>query len=123
MIAVRVMQHTIDEVVHMIAVRHRFMPAAGTMNMARCGAVLRGPDAAVGMTGFDLDPVFVVVGDLAADQMGMMQMSVMEVVNMAAVFDRGMPAVSPVSVMVICVCLACTHDLLPRWSDSKRRRL
>jgi hypothetical protein len=87
-IAVRMMQVPVDEIVDVVAVRHRLVPAAGAVLVARLMplAPVLGR-AAVGVLGRDLDDVLV---DVVAVRM--VQVSVVQVVDVIAVADGGVPA-------------------------------
>jgi len=103
MVAVRVVQVAVHEVIHVIAVRHGFMAAARAVDMSGFVAVAR-RGAAVGIRGADFDDVFIDVAGV-----WMMQVSVVQVVNMAVVFHRGMAAVAAVLVIVMGVNFAVVH--------------
>ena len=96
-ITVRVMQSAIDEVVGMVAVRHRFVTTVGSMHMALVMS------AAAGFTtvwiGFIYRQlVFVVVAFVR-----MVEVTVMQVINMSIMFDGSMPASGAVFMVVILV--------------------
>src|SRR5262245_45995179 len=84
MVAVRMMQPPIHKIVDVIAVRHGFMPAARAMPVS--ALVFR--RAAVGVGGVDRKGMFV---DMIP--MHMVQMAVVQIVDVAVVTNRGMPAV------------------------------
>lgn len=87
-IAVGMMQLALDQIIDMIAVRDRFMTTAGSMNMlclmARMAERRR---AAIWVLGVHLDRVL--FDDVA---LLMVQMTVVKVVNVIAVLDRGVAA-------------------------------
>jgi hypothetical protein len=97
MIAVRVMQVTIHQIIGVIAVRHRLVPASRPMHVPRRMSgtpMLR--RAAVGIARRDLDHVLV---DVIA--VGMMQVTVVKIVHMVAVPNGLMAAIGTVLVRVI----------------------
>jgi hypothetical protein len=93
-IAMRMMQMTLDAVVDVVAMRHRVMPAAGPMHMGRLmpGAAMVG-GAAVGIGAGHFDHMFV---DMPL--MRVVQVAVMQVVDMPAMPDRLMAAARAVFV-------------------------
>lgn len=88
MIAMRMMKPAVHEVIDVIAVRNGLMPAVGTMNMAGVVAhMTKLRRATVGIFGADVD------GVLLNGVAGLMvQMAVMQVVDMIAVFDPDVAA-------------------------------
>ena len=96
MIAVGVVKVPLDEIVGVIAVRHLLMAAVGSVLVGvgvRATMVLG--RAVGGVLAIDLDGVFVdVIG------MGVMQMTVVQVVDMTVVLNRGVPAIRAVSMIV-----------------------
>ncbi len=106
-IAVRVMEVAIDQVVNVVAVGHRFVPAASTMDMARlvsAAIVLRSAVSRVG----DVDRQNVLIN---VPNMRMMQMPIMEVIGVAIVFDGRMATARAVNVIVVSMLMAWG------WSD------
>ena len=102
MIAVRMLQMAADQVIDVVAVRHRFVPAAGPMHMTGAMAgtvVLR--RAAVRIGGADGDHVLV---DMVA--MHVVQMAVVQEIDVPVVLDPGVSAVFAVDVLVAVVLLA-----------------
>jgi len=96
-VAVRVVQMTINEVVRVVAMRYGFVSAAGAVYMSRFVAVavmIWGADVRVG--GADGDGVFI---DVVAVRM--VQVSVVQVINVAFVLDGGVAAACAVLVFVI----------------------
>lgn len=90
---------TIDKIVDMVAVRHGFVTASRSMDVARLvtrAAMLR--RMAIGIFGADLDHMFVNM-----TCMGVVQMSVMEVINVTVVTDSDVAAVRPVDMRMVCV--------------------
>jgi hypothetical protein len=84
MVAVRVMQPPVHQIVDMVAMRHVFVPAARAVPVS--ALVFR--RAAVGVGGVDSKGMFV---DMVP--MHMVQMTVVQIVDVAFVTNRGMPAV------------------------------
>ena len=84
MVAVRMMQPPVHKIIDMIPMRHGFMPATRAMPVS--AFVFR--RAAGGVGGVDSKGMFV---DMVA--MHMVQMAVVEIVDVAVVTNRGMPAV------------------------------
>jgi hypothetical protein len=112
-VAVRVMQVAVDQVVDVITVRHRLVPAAGAVLVARLVpfAAMLGR-AAAGIAGRHLDHVLV---DVVAVRM--MQVTVVEIVDVIAMAHRAMPAIGPVLVRVIGVVrLRARGHGWPPWS-------
>ena len=96
-VAVRVVQVAIDEVIDVVAMRHRFVAAAGAMHVAgfvAVAVVVRGADVRVG--GADGDAVFI---DVVAVRV--VQVAVVQVINVAFVFDGGVTAIRAVLVFVV----------------------
>ena len=87
-IAVRVVQVAVDEVVDMVTMRNRLVAAAGAMRVRRvmAGAVV-GRGALVGVLVRHLDHVFVHVITV-----GVVQVAVMQIVHMVAVVHAGVLA-------------------------------
>jgi len=99
-IAMRMMQMPVNEIVHMITVGHRLMSTIGSVLMARFmpAAIVCG-SAGLGIFLRDRDAMFLDLPILAL----MMQMPVVEVVRVAVVLNRGVPAVGAMLVVVIVV--------------------
>lgn len=82
------MQPAVHEVIDVIAVRNGLMPAVGTMNMAGVVAhMTKLRRATVGILSADIDGMFF---DSVAGLM--VQMAVMQVIDVVAVFYRDMAA-------------------------------
>lgn len=97
MVSVRMMQMPIDEIVDVIAVRHRVVPASRPVHVPRlvpATTVLR--RAAVGIALRHLDHVLVDV-----ILVRVMQMTVVQIVDVIAVPHGGVSAAGPVLVRVI----------------------
>lgn len=88
MITMRMMKPAIHEVIDVIAVWNGLMPAVGTMNMAGVVAhMTKLRRATIGILSADVD------GVLLNGVAGLMvQMAVMQIVDMIAVFDRDVAA-------------------------------
>ena len=87
-VAVGMMQVALDEVVDMITVRHRLVPAAGAVNMTRLMAgalVIR--RAGIRVRPRHLEHVLV---DMVAVRV--VQMTIVQIVDVIAVADRGVAA-------------------------------
>jgi hypothetical protein len=105
MIPVRMMQAAIDEVIDVIAVRDRFVTAAGAVDVDVRGivpAARRG--VAVGIGRAHGDDVLI---DVIA--MRMMQVPIVEVVDVPVVFHRGVAAAWAVGVVVMGMGFAVAH--------------
>ena len=100
-VAVLVVQTAVYDVVGVVAVRHGFVAAAFAVDMAGTG--LHGV-AAVGVGGVYIEAVFVVVAVVLV-----VQVAVMDVVDVVAVFDRGMAAAFAVNVLVVGMGMAVAH--------------
>ena len=102
-VAVRVVQVPVHEVVHVVAVRHGLVPATRSVNVTRImTAALVCRRALVGIGIAHLDSMLdhgPVVGD-------MMQVPVVQVVDMVAVPDTGVLAIRTVLVIMVFVSLA-----------------
>ena len=93
----RVVQVAIDEVVNVVAMRYGFVAAAGAVYMSRFVAVavmIWGADVRVG--GADGDAVFI---DVVAVRM--VQVAIVQVIDVAFVFDGGVTAACAVLVFVV----------------------
>jgi hypothetical protein len=96
-VAVRVVQMAVDQIVDVVAVRHRLVAATRPVLVPRlvAGAAVIGR-AAVGIAGRHLDDVLV---DVIA--VGMVQVAVVQIVDVVAVANGAMTAVGTVLVRVI----------------------
>lgn len=108
-VAVRMMQMTVDQVIDVVAVRHRFVPAARPMHMtgAMASAVML-RRAAVRVGCADDDYVLV---DMVA--MHVMEVAVMQEIDVAFVAHRGVTALRAVLVVVMGVLGATGHRRSP----------
>ena len=114
--AVHVVQVSPDQVVHVVSVRHGLVAATGAVHvvpsMPVAGVIRR---ALLRVGGVDRQAVLVdVVG------MGMVQMTIVEVVGMAVVSDGEMTTVVAMDVNVISMLLA-GHGIPPRFERSTGR--
>lgn len=94
---VHMMQPAIDQKIDMIAMRHRLVPATGTVDMATC----RRRDAAIRVGDADGDHMFI---DMIA--VHMVQMAVVQIINMAIMLHGGVAAAGTMLVGVIGVGVA-----------------
>jgi hypothetical protein len=95
-IAMGMMQMTVDQVVDVVAMRHRLMSAAGAMDVARGmagAAVIR--RASIGISLGNLDHMLVDVIPVHV-----VEVTIMEIVHMAVVADGRMTAAFAVNVAV-----------------------
>jgi hypothetical protein len=96
-VAMRMVQVAIDEVIDVVAMRHGFMTATRSMNMAfamsRALMLRRAP---VGVGGRNLDHMLI---DMPV--VHVVQMTIMQVIDVAIMADGGMAAARPVDVVVI----------------------
>lgn len=102
MFAVLMMQAAIDDVVDVVAVWHGFVSAAFAVNVF---AAVVCCVAGIGVGVVYVQTVFVVMAVVFV-----VQMSVMQIVYMVAVFDGGVSAVFAVNVFMVGVCGA-AHDV------------
>jgi hypothetical protein len=101
--AMPVMEAAINQIIDVIAMRHRFMAAADAMDMSH---VMTGGwrGASIGIGGADLDDVLIhVIG------VGMMQMPVMQIIDVSVVPHGGVAAASSVLVIVMRMNFAVAH--------------
>jgi hypothetical protein len=103
-IAVRVVQSTANEVVGVLAVRDRLVPAVGTVLMGRVVA-RRGLGVVVRVLGVDRDGMLVDVVSV-----GMVEMPVVQVIDVTAVAYGGVAAVGAMDVVVPGVDVVLAHD-------------
>ena len=100
-VAVLVVQAAVYDVVGVVAVRHGFVAAAFSVNMAATGLHRV---AAVGVGGVYIEAVFVVVAVVFV-----VQVAVVDVVDVVAVFDGGVAAAFAVNVLVVGMGMAVAH--------------
>ena len=101
MVAVLMMQTTVYQVIHMVAVWHGFVSAACAV--VGLAASVHGVAAVWVGIGY-VQAVFIIMLG-----MGVVQMLVVQVVHMVAVLNGGVSAVCAVNVGVVCVCLTIGH--------------
>lgn len=100
MVAMGMVQPAIDQIIDMIAMRHRFMAAAGTMHM-----VAGQPCIAAGRVGgADRDDMFI---HMVA--MRMMQMPVVQIIDMAIMGDGGVATAGAMNMGVIGMDVGASH--------------
>jgi len=87
---VRVVKPPVNEIVDMVAMRDSLMPAARTMTVRAAICIV---GAAVGVLIADLDNMLVNMPIV-----GMMQVTIVEVIDVVSMADRGVPAVRAVAV-------------------------
>src|SRR6266436_1562392 len=109
MVAVRMVQPAVHEIVEMVTMRHCFVPAVWTVHV-RAGDLRR---ALHGICGVDRDDMFVHVVLVHVVKMAVVKMAVVKVVHMAVMANRGVPAVRAMLVGVIGMMLlgAGRHDV------------
>jgi hypothetical protein len=96
--AVRMVQMAVDEIVDMVAVRNSGMPAVGSMHVAvRVAAAFMVGCARARIGTADRQ---LMLFDLSVGQ-GMMQMSIVQIVDVTLMLDGRMTAIGPVLVRVI----------------------
>jgi hypothetical protein len=108
MVAVRVMQVPVDEIVNMIHMRHAFVTAPRAMHM---GPIV----SSAGMIGCALVPVRAVAFEnvfVNVIAVQVMQMTIVQIVGMAVVPDRDVTAARSMCVSVMFVFLASFAGLL-----------
>jgi len=103
MVAVRMVQVTVDQIIDVIAVRNRLVTATGPVDVARlvAGAAVFGR-AAVRIALRNLDHMLI---DMIA--VGMVQVAVMQVIDVVTMADGGVAATGPMLVRVVCVMRVC----------------
>lgn len=94
-IAMRVMQMAVDEIIDVIAVRHRFVAAPGSVNVAWLVACAVG-STLIRILCAHLEPVFVHV-----ISMGMVQVTIVQIVDVIAVLNRSVSAVRTVLMVMM----------------------
>jgi hypothetical protein len=116
MVAVRMVEVPIHQIVDMVAVRHGLVPAIGPVNVAWvvAGAVMIGR-ADVGIRCGHSQHMFIDV-----ISMHMVQMTIMQVVDMPVVFDREMSAAGAMLMNMVFVFCASAHA--DRSSKESARR-
>ena len=100
MVAVRMMQPAVNDVVNMIPVRHRFMAASGTVHVTVFLAAGESVLAAVRVGLADRDDVLVVV-DEAVDLVRMVEMAIVQIVDVVVVAQGLVSAARAVAMIVV----------------------
>ncbi|HET6320840.1 MAG TPA: hypothetical protein VFF87_02205 [Hyphomicrobium sp.] len=97
MVAVRMVQVAVDEIVDVVAMRHRFVSAARTMHVPwlMAGAAVLGR-AAIGVAIGHFDHVLMHVVAV-----GMVQVPIVQVIDVVTVADGGVSAAGPVLMLVM----------------------
>ncbi len=103
MAVVRMMQSAFDQIVHMVSVRDRRMPAVGAVNMIS-RMPLHPVSAGVRMRRVDRNHMFIHV--IAVN---VMQVAGVQIIGVASVFDGNVPATGPVLVRMVFVLCAIAH--------------
>ncbi len=104
-VAVGMMQATLNQVVDVVPVGNRFVTAVGAVDMSRfvaCQVLSR--SASIGIPVTDLEAMLVHVISV-----GMMEMPIVQVVNVVLMLDRGVTAAGAVGVVVTFVNVAFSH--------------
>jgi hypothetical protein len=107
-VAVGVVQVAVDEVIHVVTVRHRLVAAARPMTMGGLVPVAEAGGAVRRVLAVDLEAVLV---DMVA--MGMMQTAVVQIVGVAVVLHCRVAAVRTMLVGVIFVYPMLSHNEPP----------
>jgi hypothetical protein len=116
-IAVRMVQVAVDEIVDVMPMRHRFMAAPGSVNVARLVAAAA-RRALVRILGAHFELVLVYVIGVR-----MMQMTIMQIINVTVVLDRSMPTVRAMLMVVVrcrCSCQCSVVEAQPSVAMAKR---
>ena len=101
MVAVLMMQTTVDQIIHVVAVWHGFVSAACAVAVFAT-SVHRVAAIGIGIAHFQAVLV-IMLG------VGVVQMPVVQIIHMVAVLNGGVSAVCAVNVGVVCVCLTIGH--------------
>lgn len=108
-VAVRMMQIAVNQIIHMVAMRNRLMPASRTVDMA---SIMPGTDvirgALGGVRGTDLQHMLI---DMRT--VDMVQMAIVQIIGMAGVAYSQMTAAWTMLMVVIMVFLASIHSHPP----------
>lgn len=96
-VAVRMVQVALDEVVHVVAVRHSFVAAARAMLVVGgMGLTVVVRSACVGILRAHFDRMLVIVA-----LMGVMEVAVVQIVDVTVVFDSGVSAAGAVDMFMV----------------------
>lgn len=101
MVAVLMMQTTVDQIIHVVAVWHGFVSAACAV--AVFAASVHGVAAVWVGIGY-VQAVFIIMLGVSV-----VQMPIVQIIHMVAVLNGGVSAVCAVNVGVVCVCLTIGH--------------
>lgn len=106
-VAVRMVQVALDEVVHVVTVGHGFVAAARAVLVVGgvALAVVR-RSARFGILRADLDRMLVIVA-----LVGVMEVAVVQIVDVTVVFDGSVPAAGAVDMLVVLMDYMFGHDL------------
>ncbi len=105
-VAVRMVQVAVDEVVHVVAVWHGFVAAArAVLVVGGVGLAVVVRSACVRVLRADLDRMLVVV-----PLVGVMEVAVVQIVDVAVVFDGSVAAAGAVDMLVILMDYMFGHD-------------
>jgi hypothetical protein len=96
MVIMRMVQASCDEIIDMIAVGDRLVPAAGPMRMASIMSCMEARSAGIGIYRADFNNVLIIMVVVP-----MMEMAIMEVVDVVVVLNGGVAAASPVFVAMV----------------------
>ena len=111
---VRMVQVTVHKIVDVVAVRNRLMPTIRSVNMCRIM-----PLADMATSAFCWVRFVYVQSVLLHDALLslMVQMTIMQEIDMISVLDGGMPAIGPVYMRVVVVCMAhsLSFSLFKNW--------
>lgn len=111
MVAVRMVQVAIDQVIDVIAVRNGLVPAIGTVNVSRRVRLAGMLDAAVRILRGNIQRVFL---NRAVRRM-MVHVSIVQVIDVIAVLHGRMAAVRTMLMVVLLVSVS--HDISPVGKD------
>lgn len=104
MIAMLMMQTAVHNVINMVAVRHRLVPAAFAVDMI---TALMGMIASIGIGFVHIQHMLVIMAVVLV-----VQMAVVEIIHMVAVFNGRMAATGTVDMIVVFVGMAVAHGRL-----------
>jgi hypothetical protein len=109
MVAMRMVQVAIDQIIDMVAVRHSFVTATGTVNVARfvAAADMR-RSAAIRVGRIDGDHMLI---DMVT--VNVMQVAIVQIVHMPIVLNRGVAAIFAVLMRMVSVLFTGFHFISP----------
>jgi hypothetical protein len=118
MVAMRMMQTPVDDVVDVIAVRDRLVPTAWTMHVAVLVAGGYRLPATFRVGRADLEAVLVIV-HLSVHLVRVVQVAIMQIVEVVAMTDGPVAAAGPVYVVVIRMGMTgfghCSKTFVKKW--------